>query len=260
MTSDPSVPVPLAHEAWGDHGAPLLLLHGFPLSRAIWSPVLPALSKHTRVVAIDLAGSGASPAPPAPATVEGYARDVLALADKLGHGTFDLAAHSMGGYVALALLEAAPDRVRKLVLLGTRSGADSPETRAMRSVQANDVDRKGVRAFANRVVPRLLAHDAPDLLKEEVRRIVEGSSASGIARALEAMSARPDRTQLLAGLRQPTLIIAGANDQTVPTSETEKLANAIVGARFSRFERSGHLPMMEEPARFADEVSGFVGV
>lgn len=244
--------VDILHDAWGPAGStPLYMLHGYPLSRAAWSAVLPRLAERTQVVAPDLRGFGASPSGTAPPTMDEYARDVLALADRLGHEKFDLVAHSMGGYVAFALLRLAPERVRRLVLVTTRPTPDSDEGREKRVKQMDLLQIEGVRPLADIIVSKLLAEGASRTLEEEVRRIVEGNRVTGLVHALEAMRDRTDATALLADVKQPTLVLASASDQLMPRSEQGRMADLMPHARFEVIEGAGHLPMMEQPEAFA---------
>lgn len=245
--------VPLAHDVHGDPALPaVVLLHGYPLSRAIWEPVIPRLAKARRVVAPDLRGHGATPSGKQPPSMDDLARDVLALADQLGLRTFGLAGHSMGGYVALALLRLAPGRVDRLALVATKAGADSEEAKQGRRNQQDLVQRRGTPALAEVLLPKMLAPTAPRELREEVRRLMEGTPVSGVVDTLNAMMMRPDSTPGLAAIRVPTLVVAGGEDQLMPRAELDKLAREIPGARLEVVDGAGHLPMMERPDRVAE--------
>jgi len=106
----------------GGAGPPLLLLHGFPQTHAIWHKVAAALARKFTVVASDLRGYGDSDKPPttadhAPYSKRAMARDQLALMRALGHDTFYLCGHDRGGRVAHRLALDAPEAVRRLMLL-----------------------------------------------------------------------------------------------------------------------------------------------
>ncbi|MEL6647082.1 MAG: alpha/beta hydrolase [Pseudomonadota bacterium] len=107
--------------AWseGGDGAPLLLLHGFPQTRALWAEIAPLLAKTHRVICPDLRGYGDSEKP---AAVEAYrfrhmAQDQIALMAALGFARFAVAGHDRGGRVAHRLSLDAPDRVTALALM-----------------------------------------------------------------------------------------------------------------------------------------------
>ena len=123
-------------------GDPIVFLHGFPHSRALWAPQINALVDRARCIAPDLRGFGESTAAP-PFTMDQYADDVAALLDALHIERAVICGLSMGGYVALAFWRRHRARVRGLVLMDTRAGADSPETR----IKRNDMIIAGAAPF-----------------------------------------------------------------------------------------------------------------
>jgi len=106
----------------GGNGPPLLLLHGYPQTHAMWHRVAPALAREYTVVCADLRGYGDSGKPPSDATHAAYskramARDMVELMGDLGHARFRLAGHDRGGRVAHRLCADHPDAVEQLVVL-----------------------------------------------------------------------------------------------------------------------------------------------
>jgi len=103
-------------------GEPLLLLHGYPQTLAMWHLVAPRLAEHFTVVAADLRGYGASSKPESGADHAGYskrsmARDQVELMQRLGFESFLLAGHDRGGRVGHRMAVDHPDRVKKLAVL-----------------------------------------------------------------------------------------------------------------------------------------------
>ena len=132
-------------------GTPVVLLHGFPFNRTMWSEQIEALAPRHRVLAPDLRGLGETTATTAAATMEDMARDVCALMEKMNISRAAVCGLSMGGYVALALYRMFPLRARALVLADTRPGADSEEARANREVQAEKALQEGMAGIANAI-------------------------------------------------------------------------------------------------------------
>lgn len=106
----------------GGNGPPLLLLHGYPQTHAMWHKVTPELAKHFTVVVADLRGYGASATPPSDAYHANYskramARDMVNLMQALGHDRFAIMAHDRGGRVAHRLAADHPDCVSRMTIL-----------------------------------------------------------------------------------------------------------------------------------------------
>jgi len=116
----------LDHLDSGGGGTPLVLLHAFPLSRAMWTSQVTALAGDCRVITPDQRGFGGSPLGGDPPSLDVAADDLAALLDRLELDRVVLAGLSMGGYLAMAFLRRYPGRVGALGLLDTRAGADSP--------------------------------------------------------------------------------------------------------------------------------------
>jgi pimeloyl-ACP methyl ester carboxylesterase len=234
-------------------GRPLVLLHAFPLSAEQWVPQLCRVPPGFRVIAPDLRGfQGTGPAVQAAdvtgVTMDDYAADVLALMTHLDIERAVIGGVSMGGYVALALFQAAPARVAGLILANTRAGADSAEGRAARDRMAALAAREGPAGVAREMVPKLLGattlREQPDLA-DVVSALIEMNSAEAIIAAILAMKARPDRTSLLASIACPTTIITGDEDVLVPPAEAETMHRAIPGSELITLPRVGHLSNLE---------------
>ncbi len=105
------IPLPDFTLAYDDRGAgqPVLFIHGYPLSRRLWTPQVEGLSHHIRIIAPDLRGHGESNPVPGPYSVDMLAGDCAALLDALGvNRPVIVCGLSMGGYVALAFMRSYP--------------------------------------------------------------------------------------------------------------------------------------------------------
>lgn len=244
-------------------GEPLLLLHAFPLSKEMWEPQLAALAGSCRCLAPDFPGFGDSEPPPTggDSGMSELAVDAVALLDHLGIGRAVVCGLSMGGYAALALCEAHPERVRALVLADTRSGADALEAREKRLATALEVEEKGAGVLVESMVPRLLGAGTlagnPELRRWVERRIAAASPA-GIAAAQRGMAARPDRGMVLAGLRAPVLILVGEEDVLTPPEESRRMQREAPGSELVVLPGAGHLSNLEQPEAFNRALGGFL--
>jgi pimeloyl-ACP methyl ester carboxylesterase len=154
--------MPLAHERTG-FGPPLILIHGIGMSKEMWRPVVPLLSREREVVAIDLPGFGASPR--GPSTIAGMADAVAAFAAELGLECPHVAGNSLGGGIALEL--AASGRVRSACAVSPIGFAARRELEYGRSVLA-----------ITRLLARGLAPVAPTLARSRVARTALSSHAA----------------------------------------------------------------------------------
>ncbi|MCK2244879.1 MULTISPECIES: alpha/beta fold hydrolase [unclassified Crossiella] len=242
-------------------GVPLVLLHAFPLDSRMWDPVRDTLAAQARVITPDQRGLGRTPLGAEPPSLEVVARDVLGLLDQLGLDRVVLGGCSMGGYVAMALLRLAPERVSGLVLVDTKAVADTPEQRANRLAMAARIEAEGVDWLPDTVIEGLLGqytHSERPRVVAAVRRLIADQSAEGVAWAQRAMAARPDSTATLAAVTVPTLVLTGREDALIPPALASAMAGVVPSAVLTQLPRSGHLPSLETPAEFSAAVLEFL--
>jgi pimeloyl-ACP methyl ester carboxylesterase len=242
-------------------GLPILFVHGFPLSRAIWQPQIEALSKNFRVIAPDLRGHGESEAPAGDYDMNTFADDLNALLEERQCGPVILVGHSMGGYISFAFYRRYPEKVRGLVLFCTRAGADSEEGKAGRENLARRAEREGAAAVAEQMLPKMLAattiSSQPDLVAQ-VRQIMLATSINGLAGSLRGMAARPGSVDLLPKIAAPALVIAGADDLIIPTPEAETMAQAIPNTQLHLIANAGHLASLENASEVNASLQNFL--
>lgn len=242
-------------------GLPVVFLHAFPLSKAMWAPQVAGLATSCRVITVDLRGHGESEAPLWRYTIEGFADDINALLDHLDLHHVVLAGLSMGGYVCFAFYRRYADRVKALILADTRAAADSPEGKAGRYAMAQVAYTQGATAIADAMLPKLLGNTSlqtrPDLV-QSVRHLIATTQVSGIAGDLMAMEARPDSVSLLSRISCPTLVLVGDEDVATPPSEARVIAEAVQGARLVTIAGAGHLTNLEQPEAFNRAVQSFL--
>jgi pimeloyl-ACP methyl ester carboxylesterase len=252
-------------------GAPLVLLHPFPFSRAVWGEVVPALAASRRVIAVDARGFGdsalrAQGGASAAYALTDLADDLAALLDELGVSRAALLGMSMGGYTALAFAARHGARLAALVLADTRAAADTPEARAKRDEALATIHGRGADAYLDGSLGRMLSTGAAPALHARVRAGAV-SRADALVAAVEALRDRPDRTAELPAIACPTLLVCGADDQITPAAEMRRMSETIgsgVGkgtsgrARYVELAGAGHLSHVEAPQPFTEAVNGFL--
>jgi pimeloyl-ACP methyl ester carboxylesterase len=242
-------------------GAAVVLLHGYPFNRSMWSEQVEALAPRFRVIAPDLRGHGETTVMAGPATMDEMARDVAALLETLRISRAAVCGLSMGGYVALALYRLFPLRARGLVLADTRAQADTEEARANREQQAAKALQEGMEAIADAMLPKLLA---PETLARRwqvvarVREMILNTKPEGAASAQLGMGQRRDQTPFLWRIIAPTLIIVGSEDVISPLQEAEQMHREIGGSRLEVIEGAGHVSNIEQPESFNRALTKFL--
>jgi len=247
----------LAYQSRGE-GDLAVFVHGFPHDHRLWLDQLDGLKDLRCCVVPDLRGSGRSdPVASAVLAVEHLADDVAGLIEALGQASADVVSLSMGGYAALALWERHPDRVRSLVLMDTRSGADSEAGRAARRETAQQVADQGSGVLTADLLKGLLSPGAGLTARVRLRSMIEATPAETIVAALEGMARRADRTDILASITVPTLVMVGEDDQVTPLEVAGHMAELIPNAELVVIPAAGHLPPIETPEAVNDTLRGF---
>lgn len=218
----------------------VLLPHAYPLSSAMWAAQQEVLEgAGLRVLAPSLPGFGGAPG--AMTSLPEVAADLL---KRLPPEPVAVVGLSMGGYLAMALLAHAPERVGRVVFADTTLRADPPEKAQARREQADRVLEEG---------PGFLVEAAEQEHRSatfrQVRPMIEAASREGIAGALRAMAAREDSRDTLRAVTVPTLVLVGADDPLTPPEQAQEIADATGGA-LTVLPDAGHLSNLDAPEAF----------
>lgn len=243
------------------NGVPVLFVHGFPFSRAMWKPQVDLLKEDHYVVTYDVRGHGASEPGDGQYTVELFVDDLVALLDRLHLKSVAAVGLSMGGYILLRAVERHPERFRALVLCDTRSEADGNEGKVKRARQAADVREKGLASFTEGFLKAVFAgttfEERPDVV-EAVRAMVNATAPAAVAGTLIALAGRTDSTPSLFRIPVPTLIMVGREDSITPPSAAQAMKDKIPGAELRVIPRAGHLSNLENPEEFNRHLADFL--
>ena len=242
----------LAHRIDGPDRAPILVLpSSLGTTRELWEPQVELFTRAFRVLRYEHRGHGDSPVTPGPYSMEGLARDALALLDELGIERFSWCGLSLGGMVAMWLGANAPERFDALVLACTSARVPSPEAYRER---AAIVREQGIEPVADAAVGRWFTAETfrrrPEL-PARFREILVSTPREGYAGCCEALADWDFRGRL-AEIAVPTLVIAGGEDQATPAADTDVLVEQIPGALLVTLEKAAHLANLEHPRAFAD--------
>jgi pimeloyl-ACP methyl ester carboxylesterase len=255
----------------GDAKAPaLVLIHGFASSTLVWSKVflrLAAAGFH--VIAVDMLGFGYSGKPRnGEYTIPGQASLLVGLLDRLKIKRATLVGSSYGGAVAMTCALDHPQRVEKLVLIGTVTN-NRPLAYKLMRVFSSPV-------FGDVVSPLLIG--SRRLLRRRMKRVYDRhewvlDERRVDARHLPLRAARTQRAIIRTVrnwdaerisreahlIKQPALLLWGENDREIPLADGERLHEQIPGSRLIVFLNCGHMPHEEYPEEFTALVADFCG-
>lgn len=238
----------LAYERRGT-GAPLVLLHGYPLDHHLWDDIAPLLSDTFELIIPDLRGFGGSSTVDSFYAMEDFADDIAALLDQLEIQKTAVVGHSMGGYVALAFLRLYPERVTGLGLVSSQVLADAPDRKEGRYKSAAEVADKGIGSVVAAMTSKFTSDER---LQQFAKASMEQQQPAAYIGALKAMAERVDSTPLLSSLRVPLVVVHGDADQLIPIDRAREIKAVVPGAHLLEISGAGHMPMMEAPQQTAD--------
>lgn len=256
-------------------GPPLLLIHGHQGRWAHWLENIPALAQRHRVIVPDLPGFGDSEMPAGDLTISGYAEALTELLTQLGIERCAVVGHSMGGFVAAELAITQPVRVERLVLVSAAGLAQryvGIPTAFIRHPTGVNLARvllaeRGLPDPARRWIARrprarmgavgFAVLRADRLPADLVYEYVKGAGKPGAAPAAFAL-ANYDFADRVQEIGCPTLVIWGRQDRMVPFSCADDYCARIPDSRLEVFEKTGHCPPAERPARFNAVVETFL--
>ena len=237
-------------------GEPVLLLHGWPDSWLTFSRVLPLLPPRLRVVAPDQRGFGESERPDSGYTIDDFAADAVAFLDTLAIERAIIVGHSFGSFVARRTAITRPDRVARLVLIGTGFTGGNAVTREVLESLTDlpdpvpaDFARDFQRGTAYLPIPA-------DFFE---RLIVESLKLPArLWRAVfEGIVAYEDSAELFR-ITAPTRLIWGDRDALFSRNDQNQLLGRIRGADLTVYPDTGHCPNWERPERIATDLQAFV--
>ncbi|WP_226924603.1 alpha/beta fold hydrolase [Georgenia satyanarayanai] len=252
------------HLLQGGRGPAVLLLHGSgpgTTGSGAWAATVEALGGSWHLVAPDHAGFGRTPLPPGSrGGLRVWTEQAAGLMDALGHRSYAVVGHSMGGAVALALAAARPEHVTHVVPVSTMGAPGAPLSAELDAVWAAPATEDGARDMLGRL---LLDQSLVTRSAVAARTAAMQAGEAAFATLFPPPRARwaEDLTlseQTLAAVHAPVLLVHGAQDRVTPLPATLPLLDHLTDVRMHVLGRCGHAPALEHQRAFHHLLSDFL--
>ncbi|WP_167015660.1 alpha/beta fold hydrolase [Chitinophaga sp. Cy-1792] len=229
-------------------GPTVVLIHGFSEDSSVWNPQRDSLSANFRLLIPDLPGTGKSTLTEGLtiAAMADYVYSIL-LAENIKEAV--VIGHSMGGYVAMALLQQHPEVMKGLGLFHSTAAADAEEKKETRKKSVAFIGQYGGELFTRQTIPNLFSpatkNRQPKLVEDCITMCAKCPAESMIAYT-NAMMNRPDLTGLLSSVTTPVLFVIGKDDNAVSPANVIQQVMLPKTSSVYIFEDVGHMGMWEK--------------
>jgi 3-oxoadipate enol-lactonase len=261
---DLSIPVGnfnLSYDDLGERGTPVIFLHGYPFSKAMWRKQLDFLQTTNRVIACDIRGFGDSEDESSILSIDLFAEDLLQFMDSLKIEKAIVCGLSMGGFIALNAHKRFPERFEALILCDTQCIADTAAVKEKRYKTIDDISTNGVKNFNDGFIENVFHKDSLSNKKElveELRTVVFKNSQHIITAGLTALAERTETCSTLGAISIPTMIICGREDTVTPLAQSDFMHQMIEGSTMHVIDNAGHVSNLEHPDEFNQYLRDFL--
>ena len=249
------------YEAAGE-GPAVMLLHGYPLSGALFARMRDELQKNHTVVTVDHRGYGKSEAQSNPGTVEQYAKDAIAVMDKLGIEKAAIGGMSMGGPIVFEMFRQAPDRFSQMILIDTIAAPASPMEAGIWNGSMKKIEEAGVEGIIPFLMPQMLTGETRETMPEVGKYLESAMKQASKEAALggaKALAERPDSGPTLEKIEVPVLVLVGRADPVYAYEISQKMADAIGdNASVAIIPGASHAAVFEKPMESAKAIADFL--
>ena len=238
-------------------GLPLVFLHGYLENKELWEEFSDYFADE-QAICIDLPGCGESPVQKEQ-SIESMASAVYNILEEMKIQKAFFVAHSMGGYVVLALADLHPEIFNGLILLHSHPFADGEEKKEAR-LQEIEIVKAGKKSLLlHTFIPKLYAPSFNDeKYISKSRKLAESMSEEGMIACLGAMANRKDKTQFINSVEFPVLWIYGKYDQLFNYEMAEKFDLTNPNIKKHLMLNSGHMSFIEQRDEVLSLIKAFI--
>jgi len=250
-----------AYDDIGEGEVPVIFIHGFPFDKSMWQLQMYHFKSTHRVISYDIRGFGKSFDDSNDLSIRLFADDLIHLMDALHISKAILCGISMGGYIALNVVNRYPERITALVLCDTQCISDSEEVKKARYATIEQIRNDGKENFTADFMGKIFYKDS--FLNQQdkvelVKDMIRSNSQHTIIRALAAMAERVETCSTLGLIAIPTLVICGRWDEVAPVAQSELLHRQIKGSILRVIDNAGHVSNLEQPEAFNQCLAEFL--
>jgi len=249
-------------QTYGDNKNPaLIFVHGFPFDSTMWLKQIKHFKEKYYCVAYDIRGLGNSDTGDGQYTMDSHVDDLFSVMDLLNPEKPVLAGLSMGGYVALRAAEREENKFSKLILLDTKSDADTNQGKFNRYNGVKKINTEGLDTFISFFIPNCFRDKfkTEEFDQYETYMITaKRSNPTGVKGCLISMQGRSSATEYLPSIKIPVLVLCGEDDKLTPVEEMRLMASKINNAEFKIVPDAGHISPVENHGFINSEIEKFL--
>jgi len=244
--------IELYYEVYGG-GEPIILSHGWMDDCSVWKSQIEFLAKKYKVIVYDHRGHGKSDKPKKDYSIQTLSNDIYSLIQKLNFEKITIIGHSMGGMTALVFALEHPDKVSKLVLVGTTAKM-AFSMRVQLWIMMHILPYK---SFARGAIDSKYYEPSEQVIKEAMDRALRTSKYVAHECSLE-FTKNYDIRHRVSKIKVPTLIIVGDKDKVTPVEMSQHLSSEIEGSKLQIIPNSKHMPMIDKVKEVNEIIDKFI--
>jgi 3-oxoadipate enol-lactonase len=248
----------------GGTGTPIMFWPSLLMTGEMWHAVADGLVARSRVVLVDPPGHGGSQPLTGMFTFDDCARCVVDILDGLGVDRVHFVGNSWGGMIGATFAASHPDRIGRAVLMNCTAGRASIRQKVQFAMLLRLAQWQGeigpmlIRPVLKAFLGPTTFRERPDVVAHVRSAVKSVNIASASSAVKSVVPARPDQRALLAGIKTPVLVVAGAEDATFPPREAIAMAAAIPNSSIRVLDKVAHLAGLEDPMLVSTLVGDFV--